>query len=74
MVDIRENIFTMLNRKVPTKYLDLGSFTILVRIDNIRLEKTMLNLEASINLKPYNIYDSLNLGPIKETSVYNLLT
>lgn len=29
----------------------------------------MLELEASINFMPYNIYDSLNLGPLKEISI-----
>ena len=29
----------------------------------------MLDLGASINVMPYSIYDSLNIGPLKETGV-----
>lgn len=51
------------------KCKDLDSFTVTIRISNSRLEKSMLELEASINFMPYNIYDSLNLGPLKEISI-----
>ena len=44
-------------------------FTIPCKIGNTRFERAMLDLGASINVMPYSIYASLNLGPLEETSV-----
>lgn len=32
-------------------------------------ERCMLDLSASINVMPFSIYNSLNLSPLKETSI-----
>ena len=48
---------------------DPRSFTIPYTIGNTRFEKAMLDLGASINVMPYSIYASLNIGPLKETGV-----
>ena len=44
-------------------------FTIPCKIGNTRFERAMLDLGVSINVMPYSIYASLNLGPLEETSV-----
>ena len=44
-------------------------FTIPYKIRNIRFERVMLNLGASINVMVYSIYASLNLGPLEKTGV-----
>jgi hypothetical protein len=44
-------------------------FTIPGVIDNHKLERAMLYLRASINVMPLSIYNVLNLGPPKETTV-----
>ena len=44
-------------------------FTIPCKIRNTRFECAMLDLVASINVMPYSIYASLNLGPLEETGV-----
>ena len=44
-------------------------FTIPCKIGNTRFERAMLDLGASINVMPYSIYASFNLGPLEETGV-----
>ena len=68
-VRVGENVYAMLQRKLPQKCKDPGSFTILCTIGKTRFKKAMLDLGASINVMSYSIYTSLNLGPIEETGV-----
>ena len=49
-------------------------FTIPCKIGSVRIEKALLDLGASINVMPRSIYSSLNIGPLKETSVIIQLT
>jgi hypothetical protein len=44
-------------------------FTIPCMIGNMRFEKAVTDLGASINVMPYSIYASLKLGPLNKTSV-----
>lgn len=69
VVSVGENVSTILQRKLSPKCKDPGSFTIPCIIGNTRFEKAMLDLGASINVMPYSIYASLNLGSLKETGV-----
>ncbi|XP_044491283.1 uncharacterized protein LOC123215307 [Mangifera indica] len=64
-----ENVYTIIQRKLPAKYKDPGTFTIPCMIGNTRFEKVMLDLRASINVMPYSIYVSLKLRPLNETGV-----
>ncbi|KAM2928254.1 hypothetical protein COP2_035517 [Malus domestica] len=59
----------MLQRKLPPKCKDPGSFTIPCVIGNTRFESAMLDLGASINVMPYPIYASMNLGELKNDGV-----
>ncbi|CAN6718906.1 unnamed protein product [Malus baccata var. baccata] len=59
----------VLQRKLPPKCKDPGSFTIPCVIGNTRFEKCMLDLGASINVMPYSIYASMNLGELKQDGV-----
>ena len=68
-VSVGENVSAVLQRKLPPKCKDPGTFTIPCNIDNTRFEKALLDLGASINVMPFSIYTSLNLGPIKKTGV-----
>ena len=56
-------------KKLPPKLKDPGSFTIPCTIGNTRFDKAMLDLGVSINVMPYSIYASLNLGDLKEIGV-----
>ncbi|CAN6544193.1 unnamed protein product [Malus baccata var. baccata] len=69
VVHMSENVFAMLQRKLPPKCKDPGSFTIPCVIGNTRFEHAMLDLGASINVMPYSIYASMNLGELKNDGV-----
>ncbi|CAN6698096.1 unnamed protein product [Malus baccata var. baccata] len=65
VVHVSENVSAMLQRKLPPKCKDPGSFTIPCVIGNTRFDSAMLDLGASINVMPYSIYASMNLGELK---------
>ena len=44
-------------------------FTIPYVIGNTKIEHTMLDLGASINVMPHSVYESLKLGPLKQTEI-----
>ncbi|KAM1776941.1 hypothetical protein ACFX11_043672 [Malus domestica] len=69
VVHVNENVSTMLQRKLPLKCKDPGSFTIPCVIGNTRFEHAMLDLGASINVMPYSVYASMNLGELKHNGV-----
>ncbi|XP_034197286.1 uncharacterized protein LOC117612730 [Prunus dulcis] len=68
-VALSEEVSAMLLGKLPPKLKDPGSFTIPYLIGNQRFEHALLDLGASINLMPFSVFESLNLGELKKTSV-----
>ncbi|XP_070667508.1 uncharacterized protein [Malus domestica] len=69
VVKASENVSAILQRKMPPKCKDPGSFTIPCVIGNNHFEHAMLDLGASINVMPYSIYASMNLGELKNDVV-----
>ncbi|KAM1787780.1 hypothetical protein ACFX11_038143 [Malus domestica] len=69
VVRVSENVLAVLQQKLPPQCKDLGSFTIPCVIGNTRFESAMLDLGASINVMPYSIYASMNLGELKNDGV-----
>ncbi|KAM2028094.1 hypothetical protein ACFX1T_020291 [Malus domestica] len=69
VVKVGENVSTILQCKLPPKCKDPGSFTIPCVIGSTRFKSTMLDLVASINVMPYSIYASMNLGELKHDDV-----
>ncbi|XP_070667840.1 uncharacterized protein [Malus domestica] len=69
VVHVSGNVSAMLQRKLPSKCKDQGSFTIPCVIGNARFEHAMLDLGASINVMPYSVYASMNLGELKNDGV-----
>ncbi|CAN6677849.1 unnamed protein product [Malus baccata var. baccata] len=69
VVKVSENVSAILQRKLPPKCKDPGSFTIPSVIGNTRFKSAMLDLGASINVMPYSIYVSMNLGELKHDGV-----
>ncbi|CAN6726189.1 unnamed protein product [Malus baccata var. baccata] len=69
VVHVNENVSAMLQRKLPPKCKDPHSFTIPCVIGNTRFEHAMLDLDASINVMPYSVYASMNLGELKHDGV-----
>ncbi|KAM1381425.1 hypothetical protein ACFX2I_023026 [Malus domestica] len=69
VVHVSENVSAILQHKLPPKCKDPGSFTIPCVIGNTRFKSAMLDLGASINVMPYSIYASMNLGELKNDGV-----
>ncbi|KAM1645453.1 hypothetical protein COP1_006941 [Malus domestica] len=69
VVHVNENVSVMLQRNLPPKCKDPGSFTIPCIIGNTRFKHAMLDLGASINVMPYSVYASMNLGALKHDGV-----
>ncbi|XP_027155271.1 uncharacterized protein LOC113755465, partial [Coffea eugenioides] len=68
-VHMGENVSAVLQKKLPPKCKDPGMFTVPCKIGNIKIEKAMLDLGASINVMPRSIYNLMNIRPLKETGV-----
>ncbi|CAN6542449.1 unnamed protein product [Malus baccata var. baccata] len=69
VVHVSENVSALLQRKLPPKCKDPGSFTIPCVIGDTRFDHAMLDLGASINVMPYSVYASMNLGKLKNDGV-----
>jgi len=67
-VSLSKNVSTLI-QPMPKKCKDPGTFSIPCIIGNCRFDDCMLDLEASINVMPTSIFNSLCLGPLKATSV-----
>ena len=68
-VNLTEECSAILQRKVPQKLKDPGSFTIPCTIGNSIFEKASCDLGASINLMPLSIFRLLGLGEARPTTV-----
>ncbi|CAN6581514.1 unnamed protein product [Malus baccata var. baccata] len=68
-VALSDEVSAVLQRKLPPKLNDAGNFTIPCVIGGKEFGRALCDLGASINLMPYSVYESLNLGDLKETKV-----
>ena len=68
-VNLTEECNAILQRKLPQKLKDPGSFTIPCKIGNSIFEKVLCDLGASINLMPLSIFRRLGLGEARPTIV-----
>ncbi|XP_022863492.1 uncharacterized protein LOC111383608 [Olea europaea var. sylvestris] len=59
----------ILQKKLPQKRKDPGSFTIPCTIGSSSFDKGLCDLGASINLMPLSIFKKLGLGEVKPTTV-----
>ena len=66
---LTEQVSAIIECQTRVKYKDPGCPTILVNIGGISVEKTLLDLGASVNLLPYSIYKQLGLGELKPNSI-----
>ena len=66
---LTEHISAIIQSKYPVKYKDPGSPTISVNIGGNSIEKSLLDLGASVNLMPYSEYKQLGLGKLKPTNI-----
>jgi hypothetical protein len=70
---LAEQVSVILQNNNALKYKDPGSPTISCFNGEHKIEKALLDLGASVNLLPYLVFQSLNLGELKLTSVTLLL-
>ena len=66
---LTEQVSAIIQSKNPVKYKDLGSPTISVNIGGTCIDKSLLDLGASVNLLPYSVYMQLGLGELKPTNI-----
>ena len=67
-VNLTEEYSVILQRKLPQKLKDSGSFTIPCKIGNSIFERALCDLEASINLMPLSIFRWLGLSEARPTT------
>ncbi|PON43697.1 hypothetical protein TorRG33x02_333160, partial [Trema orientale] len=68
-VALTEECSAILQKKLPPKLKDPGSFNIPCTIGNSFFDKALCDLGASINLMPLSVYKKLVLGEVKPTTV-----
>lgn len=66
---LTEEYSARIQRKLPPKLNDPGSFTVSCTIGNCHFDKALCDLGASINLIPLSIFKKLCLGEAKATMV-----
>ena len=66
---LTEQVSAIIQSKNPVKYKDPGSPTISVNIGGNCIDKSLLDLGASVNLLPYSMYKQLGLGELKPTNI-----
>jgi hypothetical protein len=64
-----EQVSAILQCKLPLKYKDPRCPTITCMIGVSQIERSLLDLGASVNLLPYSVYLQLGLGELKPTSM-----
>ena len=68
-INLTEECSAILQRKLPQKLKDPGSFTIPCTIGNAIFERALCDLGASINLMPLSIFRHLGLGEARPITV-----
>ncbi|KAK6145939.1 hypothetical protein DH2020_019808 [Rehmannia glutinosa] len=68
-VNLTEECSTILQRKLPQKLRDPGSFTIPCTIGDSYFNKALCDLGASINLMPLSVFRKLGLGEITPSTI-----
>ena len=66
---LTEQVSAIIQSKYPVKYKDPGSPTISVNIGGNCIDKSLLDLGASVNLMSYSVYKKLGLGELKPTNI-----
>ena len=64
-----EQSTSLIRNNFPPKYKDPRSPTISIVVGNSKLERALVDLEASVNLLPYSVYVELGLGELEPTNI-----
>ncbi|TYI75800.1 hypothetical protein E1A91_D06G032000v1, partial [Gossypium mustelinum] len=68
-ISLGENVSAVFQKKLPIKCKDPGMFSIHCKIGDLKIDRAMLDLGASINVMPRSIYDKVQLGALKDTGL-----
>ena len=68
-ITLSEECSAILQKKLPPKLKDTGSFTIPCAIGNAVFERALCDLGASINIMPWSIFKKLKLGEVRPTTI-----
>ncbi|PKA60525.1 hypothetical protein AXF42_Ash017931 [Apostasia shenzhenica] len=66
---LASNASSILSQQISIKYKDPGCPTISIVIGDKTIQKTLLDLGASVNLLPFWFYEQLGLGELKSTPI-----
>ncbi|XP_031260625.1 uncharacterized protein LOC116118803 [Pistacia vera] len=69
-VMLTEECSALLQKKLPLKLRDPGSFNIPCTIGSFYFDKALCDLGACINLIPFSIFRKLDLGEVKSTTIH----
>ncbi|XP_038904497.1 uncharacterized protein LOC120090869 [Benincasa hispida] len=68
-ISINKECSAILQKKLPQKLKDPGSFTIPYTIGNLTVNKALCDLRASINLMPLSLYRKVDIGEVQPTMI-----
>ncbi|XP_022846365.1 uncharacterized protein LOC111369115 [Olea europaea var. sylvestris] len=68
-VKLTEECSAILQKKLPHKLKDPGSFNIPCNIGGITFDRVLCDLGANINLMPLSVFKQLGLGEVKPTTL-----
>ncbi|CAM8941098.1 unnamed protein product [Rhodiola kirilowii] len=69
MVSLNGECSAILQPRMPPKLEDPGSFSVSCYINEVKIERAMCDLGASISLMPYSLCKKLNMGEPKPTQM-----
>ncbi|XP_056688526.1 uncharacterized protein [Spinacia oleracea] len=68
-ISLPESCSAIIQNKLPTKLKDDGIFSIPCAIGERVIDKALCDLEASVSMVPFSIFQRLNVGELKPTQV-----
>src|SRR3954463_14828122 len=68
-VMLTEASSAILRKKLPPKLKDPGSFSIPCMIGDTQFNNALCDLGASVNLMPFSLFEKLEVGDVKPTTI-----
>ncbi|XP_042027804.1 uncharacterized protein LOC121774949 [Salvia splendens] len=68
-VNLTESCSAIIQKKLPAKMKDPGSFTISCIVGDSQVGKALCDLGASINLMPFSFFQKLKIGTLRPTTI-----
>jgi hypothetical protein len=68
-VALCEEVSAIIQKRLPPKMKDPGSFTIPCTIGECSFDKALMDLGASVNIMPLSVFEKLGVGVLKPTNI-----